>query len=141
MVSHQRRGINTRHKETDRNDPTVESCSSWQQMLTAQTNTEIACGVWGPAIGLPLCSHAKTPPLPPGDLKPAETEKQGKGLVDAQARCSAVCFKRSERWGTQIAEQCRRQIHSSQGEKLVRLLKDDYLEDVCALLGDDGKNV
>lgn len=31
-------------------------------------------------------------------------------------------------------------IHSSQGEKLV-LLKDDYLEDVCALLGGNGKNV
>lgn len=81
-------------------------------------------------------------PTPPGDLKPAETEKQGKSPADTHT-CTAQLFlskESSERGERNRAEECRRKIHSSQGEKLV-LLKDDYLEDVCALLGGNGKNV
>lgn len=81
-------------------------------------------------------------PAPPGDLKPAEIEKQGKSPADTHEHTHAQLFvskERSEHGERKRAEECRRKIHSSQGEKLL-LLKDDYLEDGCALFGGKGKN-
>lgn len=136
MVSHQWKGINTRQRDTDRSNPS--GLDSRQQMLLAEshslTHTALCVASEASLQGFPCAPMRRGPP---GELTPAETEKQGKGPADTQAQLFV-----SEETSTckEVAEgRNDREIPVSQGEIVAGALRDGWPRDVCTLLVCSGK--